>query len=104
MSIIQNAIDSIQIGIEDYESADDRRSVSAVRNISAGILLLYKEKLCQLSPEDNNDGDSFQTTTTTDTTNRKDLPWEKEESTPNFSLDTSKVKENKKDQFDSIFD
>ena len=53
MSIIQNAIDSIQIGIEDYENGDDRRSVSAVRNISAGILLLYKEKLCQLSPEDN---------------------------------------------------
>lgn len=57
-----------------------------------------------LSPEDNNDGDSFPTTSTTDTTDRKDLPWEKEESTPNFSLDTSKVKENKKDQFDSIFD
>lgn len=53
MSIIQNAIDSIQIGIEDYEDSDDRRSVSAVRNISAGILLLYKEKLCQLSPSDN---------------------------------------------------
>jgi hypothetical protein len=53
MSIIENAIDSIQIGIEDYESADDRRSISAVRNISAGILLLYKEKLYQLSPEDN---------------------------------------------------
>ena len=53
MSIIQNAIDSIQIGIEDYEDSDDRRSVSAVRNISAGILLLYKEKLCQLSPEGN---------------------------------------------------
>lgn len=53
MSIIQNAIDSIQIGIEDYESDDDRRSVSAVRNISAGVLLLYKEKLCQLSPDDN---------------------------------------------------
>lgn len=53
MSIIQNAIDSIQIGIEDYEDGDDRRSVSAVRNISAGILLLYKEKLCQLSPNDN---------------------------------------------------
>lgn len=53
LSIIQNAIDSIQIGIEDYESTDDRRSVSAVRNISAGVLLLYKEKLCQLSPDDN---------------------------------------------------
>ncbi|GAC28611.1 hypothetical protein [Brumicola pallidula] len=53
MSIIQNAIDSIQIGVEDFESDDDRRSVSAVRNITAGILLLYKEKLCQLSPDDN---------------------------------------------------
>ena len=53
MSIIKNAIDSIQIGIEDFESGEDRRSVSAVRNISAGILLLYKEKLCQLSPPDN---------------------------------------------------
>ncbi|WP_201529004.1 hypothetical protein [Psychrobacter frigidicola] len=53
MSIIQNAIDSIQIGVEDFESDDDRRSVSAVRNIAAGILLLYKEKLCQLSPSDN---------------------------------------------------
>ena len=53
MSIIQNAIDSIQIGVEDFQSVDDRRSVSAVRNIAAGILLLYKEKLCQLSPDDN---------------------------------------------------
>lgn len=53
MSILKNAIDSIQTGIEDYKSADDRRGVSAVRNIIAGILLLYKEKLCQLSPENN---------------------------------------------------
>lgn len=58
-----------------------------------------------LSPEDNNDGDSFPTTTTTDTTDRKDLPWEENGGGKgNFSLDTSKVKENKKDQFDSIFD
>jgi hypothetical protein len=42
MSILQNAIDSIQIGIEDYENGDDRRSISAVRNIAAGTLLLYK--------------------------------------------------------------
>jgi len=53
MSIIQNAIYSIQIGVEDFGSDDDRRSVSSVRNIAAGILLLYKEKLCQLSPGDN---------------------------------------------------
>lgn len=51
MSILQNAIDSIQIGIEDYEDGDSRRNVSAVRNISAGTLLLYKEKLCRLSPD-----------------------------------------------------
>jgi hypothetical protein len=50
VSILQNAIDSIQIGIEDYENGDDRRNVSAVRNVAAGTLLLYKEKLCRLSP------------------------------------------------------
>lgn len=50
MSILQNAIDSIQVGIEDFEDGDERRNVSAVRNISAGTLLLYKEKLCRLSP------------------------------------------------------
>lgn len=44
MSILQNAIDSIQVGIEDFEDGDERRNVSAVRNISAGTLLLYKEK------------------------------------------------------------
>jgi hypothetical protein len=33
MSILQNVIDSIQVGIDDYKNTDDRRSVSAVRNI-----------------------------------------------------------------------
>lgn len=51
MTIFQNAIASIQIGVEDYNSTDTRRSVSAVRNIVAGVLLLYKEKLCRLSPD-----------------------------------------------------
>lgn len=51
MSILQNAIDSIQIGVEDFQSTDDRRSASAVRNIAAGMLLLFKEKLCELSPD-----------------------------------------------------
>lgn len=50
MSILQNAIDSIQIGVEDFGSDDERRSVSAIRNIAAGMLLLFKEKLCRLSP------------------------------------------------------
>jgi len=51
MSLLQNAIDSIQVGVEDYLMEDDRRYLSAVRNICAGILLLYKEKLKRLSPE-----------------------------------------------------
>ena len=51
MSILQNAIDSIAIGLEDYESTDDRRIVSSTRNIFAGILLLFKHKLCELSPQ-----------------------------------------------------
>ncbi|MDJ0616300.1 MAG: hypothetical protein QNJ63_06025 [Calothrix sp. MO_192.B10] len=50
MSLLNNAIDSIQVGIEDYLIEDERRHLSAVRNICAGILLLYKEKLCRLSP------------------------------------------------------
>ena len=51
MSILKNAIDSIVIGLEDYESPDARRIISATRNIFAGILLLFKHKLCELSPE-----------------------------------------------------
>jgi hypothetical protein len=50
VSILQNAIDSIQIGVEDFQSADERRQVSALRNIVAGMLLLMKQKLCDLSP------------------------------------------------------
>ncbi|MDA3971821.1 MAG: hypothetical protein PF442_10770 [Desulfobulbaceae bacterium] len=50
MPLYKNAIASIQIGVEDYLSADERRKLSAVRNIFSGILLLYKEKLCDLSP------------------------------------------------------
>lgn len=52
MSILQNAIDSISLGIEDYEmaTADTRRYISCTRNIFAGILLLFKHKLSELSP------------------------------------------------------
>ena len=50
MSILNNAIESIQIGVEDFRSKDKRRQLSAVRNVVAGMLLLYKEKLRQLSP------------------------------------------------------
>ena len=51
MSILKNAIDSIAIGLEDFESTDDRRIVSSTRNIFAGILLLFKHRLCELSPD-----------------------------------------------------
>jgi hypothetical protein len=51
-TILNNAIQSIQIGIEDYQASkqDPRRILSAIRNVTAGILLLFKEKLRQLSP------------------------------------------------------
>lgn len=50
MSLIQNAIDSIEVGVEDYEKNEPRRAASAIRNFYAGVLLLLKEKLRQVSP------------------------------------------------------
>lgn len=50
MSILQNAVDSIAIGLEDFNSDDERRLLSSTRNIFAGTLLLFKHKLCILSP------------------------------------------------------
>lgn len=55
MSLFENALHSIQIGVEDLASKDGRRIISAVRNIQAGTLLLCKEKLRRMSP----DGDSL---------------------------------------------
>ena len=52
MSLFANAIESIQIGVEDLLRNDDRRVLSAVRNVHAGVLLLCKEKLRRLSPDD----------------------------------------------------
>lgn len=49
-SLLTNAVYSIEIGVEDFRSSDPRRLVSAVRNVQAGVLLLCKEKLRQLSP------------------------------------------------------
>jgi hypothetical protein len=51
MSLFENAIESIQVGIEDLLQNDDRRVLSAVRNVHAGVLLLCKEKLHRLSPD-----------------------------------------------------
>jgi len=52
MSLFLNAIESIQIGVEDLLKDDERRVLSAVRNVHAGALLLCKEKLRRLSPND----------------------------------------------------
>lgn len=50
MSLLTNAIDSIQTGVADSRSKQHARLLSSVRNIHAGILLLYKEALRRLSP------------------------------------------------------
>lgn len=56
-TILENAVQSVQIGVEDYLSLskDPRRALSAVRNISAGILLMFKERLRDLSPPDSDE-------------------------------------------------
>jgi len=51
MSILNNAIDSIIVGVEDYQINTHRRLISSTRNIYAGILLLFKHKLSELSPK-----------------------------------------------------
>ncbi|WP_457568328.1 hypothetical protein [Desulfurobacterium sp.] len=53
-SLLENAISSIQLGIEDYKMSaqDPKRVISAIRNIYAGVLLLFKEKLARLSPKE----------------------------------------------------
>lgn len=53
--LLENAVVSIQLGLEDFASEDERRTISAVRNLYAGVLLLCKEVLRQLSPPDSND-------------------------------------------------
>lgn len=55
--LLRNAIDSIEIGIEDFNlSKDDgRRIISCTRNIFAGILLLFKCKLVELSPNNSDE-------------------------------------------------
>lgn len=54
-SLLDNAAISIQLGVEDFESDDERRVLSAIRNVYAGVLLLCKEVLRGLSPPDSND-------------------------------------------------
>jgi hypothetical protein len=53
--LLQNAVVSIQLGLEDFASNDERRIISAARNLYSGVLLLAKEVLRQLSPPGSND-------------------------------------------------
>lgn len=52
-SLYNNAIQSLQLGLEDYDSDDSKRQISAVRNCYAGILLLAKHVLTEVAPEAN---------------------------------------------------
>lgn len=49
--LLENAANSIRLGMEDFDTDEDDRLLSAARNLHAGLLLLYKEKLRRLSPE-----------------------------------------------------
>lgn len=54
--LLQNAINSIRVGVQDYQTHNDIRSLSAVRNLHAGLLLLAKWVLVNSVPhatEDN---------------------------------------------------
>ncbi|MGD0792086.1 MAG: hypothetical protein ABR920_09980 [Terriglobales bacterium] len=55
MDLLENAIQSIQVGVEDYGVGTAPRLLSAARNIHAGILLLFKEALHRLSPPNSKD-------------------------------------------------
>lgn len=55
MSILHNAISSIILGLEDLQSNDERRVLSCVRNLYAGMLLLFKHKLSELSPKNSDE-------------------------------------------------
>ena len=48
--ILENAAMSLRVGVADAKSTETERVLSAVRSIHAGLALLYKEKLRQLSP------------------------------------------------------
>ena len=55
MDLLTNAVESIQVGVEDWQLGTRARLLSAVRNIDAGILLLFKEALVRASPDHSNE-------------------------------------------------
>ncbi len=48
--LLENAVLSIELGVEDFEANDERRLLSAIRNLYAGVLLLCKQVLWNESP------------------------------------------------------
>jgi hypothetical protein len=58
------------LGLEDFQSTDPRRFLSATRNIFAGILLLFKHKLSELSPAGSDEALSKESVFPTVTPNR----------------------------------
>ena len=50
MTLLSNAVSAIDLAIGDAASGEEKRLLSCVRNLHAGILLLFKEKLLRLSP------------------------------------------------------
>ena len=57
MSMLNNAVNSIRLGVEDFKTAaqDEARALSSIRNLTAGLLLLFKVKLQALSPPGSNE-------------------------------------------------
>ena len=55
MNLLTNAIEAIQVGVEDYKKGSRPRLLAAVRNIYAGLLLVYKEALRRRSPPGSNE-------------------------------------------------
>ena len=53
--LLDNAIESIRVGVEDYETQEEVRSRSAVRNLHAGLLLLAKWVLVKSVPNASED-------------------------------------------------
>lgn len=55
--MLDNAINSIRLGVEDFRAAaqDEARALSSIRNLTAGLLLLFKVKLQALSPPGSNE-------------------------------------------------
>lgn len=55
VDLVPHAVRAIKLGIEDYKTDDEDRLDSAIRNLTAGMLLIFKEKLRQLSPPNSNE-------------------------------------------------